>query len=617
MTALAAIGAGSASAIEFEFGDGWKGSWNTTLSYTQSWRTDKQDNKLYSRADGLVRGFTDGLGGSNTDAGDLNYDQGDAFSMVGRFITDLSVSKGNTGAYVRVKGWYDYLLEEKNVPYGNQAQNPRYTPNTPLGDDGLRVENRFTGIRLLDAYAYTQFDVGANPLQVRLGNQVINWGESVFIQGVNVTSPIDVPALRRGAGTEIKEFLVPVPMAYFNLGLPNGMSMEAFYQAKWERTAVDACGTYFSPSESAVSYQAGSCNIATTFGGFNNRAAIAAGQYVKLVDGPKPSDGGQFGVAFRFPVEKIDTEFAFFYQNLHSRTPIISVQTGQPLPVGTPGGLIFLPGGSANASAGFWEYPEDIQIFGISAATNFAGWATGFELSYTKDIPAQINGNDLIAAFLQGAGPVGLEARTLAGRVAGTPAAPIGTVFHGYDRFDKWQFQANAIQLFSNVLGASTLTIVAEAGFQWNNVPDYGAGGHRYGRGFIFGLGTNPTIAGGANLCAVPVAAGGNPQPDGCKNDGYVTDYAWGLRLRGALTYNDVFGTGITATPSVFVAKDIEGVAIDGQFNEGRAVIAAGLKLEFAKRYYLDLAYTYFDNGAKWDNLRDRDFFSVGLSVTF
>ena len=34
-------------------------------------------------------------------------------------------------------------------------------------------------------------------LQMRLGNQVINWGESVFIQGVNQFNPIDVPAARR------------------------------------------------------------------------------------------------------------------------------------------------------------------------------------------------------------------------------------------------------------------------------------------------------------------------------------------------------------------------------------------------------------------------------------
>lgn len=243
----------------------------------------------------------------------------------------------------------------------------------------------------------------------------------------------------------------------------------------------------------------------------------------------------------------------------------------------------------------------------------------GFELSRTKDIAAQINGNDLVAAFIQGVGPVGLEARTLAGRIAGTPAAALGTVFHGYDKFNKTQFQFNGVKLYSNLLGAQNLTLIGEAGFQWNNVPDYknNGGGRRYGRGFIYGNGTSASIAGGANLCTVPVASGGNPQPAGCQNDGYVTDFSYGVRLRAALTYNDVFGSGITATPSLFWGRDIKGVSIDPQFSEGRDTMSFGLKLDYNKKYSMDIGYVRFGNSAKWDLLRDRDFYSVAMATTF
>jgi hypothetical protein len=54
---------------------------------------------------------------------------------------------------------------------------------------------------------------------------------------------------------------------------------------------------------------------------------------------------------------------------------------------------------------GFWEYPEDIQVYGISAATNLFGWSTSAEFSYTKDSPVQINGNDLVGASVLGIGP--------------------------------------------------------------------------------------------------------------------------------------------------------------------------------------------------------------------
>ncbi|MBK8890778.1 MAG: DUF1302 family protein [Dechloromonas sp.] len=82
--------------------------------------------------------------------------------------------------------------------------------------------SRYTGVKIMDAYVFGTFDLGERPMQVKIGNQVVNWGESVFLQGINVTSPVDLPALRRGAGTEIKEFLIPVGMVFANLGLPGG-----------------------------------------------------------------------------------------------------------------------------------------------------------------------------------------------------------------------------------------------------------------------------------------------------------------------------------------------------------------------------------------------------------
>ena len=46
------------------------------------------------------------------------------------------------------------------------------------GDGEKRVG---AGIELLDAYINYDFDIGNMPAQIRVGNQVINWGESTFI----------------------------------------------------------------------------------------------------------------------------------------------------------------------------------------------------------------------------------------------------------------------------------------------------------------------------------------------------------------------------------------------------------------------------------------------------
>jgi len=213
-----------------------------------------------------------------------------------------------------------------------------------------------------------------------------------------------------------------------------------------------------------------------------------------------------------------------------------------------------------------------------------------------------------------------------------------GGYLRGYDRFDKTQFQVNVVKQFSNLLGADNLLVVGEVGSQWNNVPNYKKGGLRYGRGFMFGYGSGPEwgVTGlpegqpgfgafsGGNLCSptmqnapLPVANSFyNPQPEGCKNDGYVTDQAWGYRLRVTADYLNVFNSGITVTPSVFWSQDVDGVSMDPQFTEDRQVLGLGAKFTYNKKYVLDLNYVTYGNN-NFDPVFDRDYYSAAVSVTF
>jgi hypothetical protein len=174
------------------------------------------------------------------------------------------------------------------------------------------------------------------------------------------------------------------------------------------------------------------------------------------------------------------------------------------------------------------------------------GWSVSFEASRHIGVPVQVNGNDLLQSLLSFIGPNAAEGVAAALQGDGADA-------RGWDRFNKTQFQVNTVKSFSNVLGAENLLLVAEVGYQENDVPDYLDGAVRYGRGFMFGVGSNPALAGqlpvsGGNTCSptlvgapVPVQSPVfNPQPNGCLNDGYVTDDAWGYRIRLSADYNNV-----------------------------------------------------------------------------
>jgi hypothetical protein len=74
-------------------------------------------------------------------------------------------------------------------------------------------------VRLLDAFAYFRFDLGSRPAEIRLGSQVVSWGESTFIQGgINAVNHFDVSALR-APGAELKEGFMPQEMAFVSLGI--------------------------------------------------------------------------------------------------------------------------------------------------------------------------------------------------------------------------------------------------------------------------------------------------------------------------------------------------------------------------------------------------------------
>lgn len=585
-----------ANAMPLELDDGWEANWNTTVSVGSVWRAQEPDRGLYSAGGGGAVGLLGGTGGALSDAGNLNYSEGDRVSTLLKVITELGVRKDEMGGMLRIKAWHDQALDNESAAYGNQANG--YKAGSALSDSGFPSLQRFENVRLMDAYVYNTFDVADKPLQLRLGNQVINWGESLFVQGVNQINPIDVSALRK-PGTEIKEAFLPVWAAYGNLGLGGGKSVEAFYQFGWEGMNVDGCGTYWSSVDSNVSADAGACNKVALGTSKSAAAAIASNEYVPLVDGRKGRKSGQFGAAFKLPADEIDTEFGFYAMNVNSRAPIISSRTGSGTIVS---GFLHpimadqvLAG--ATSSAAYWEYPNDVQYYGVSAATNIAGWSVGGELSYTPNLPVQRNANDMLTGMLTGKGPLG---SLYSGTGSGVDVA-------GFDRLQKGQLQINGIKTFGGIWGSAKSIFMGEVAAQLNDAPDYRDGTSvRYGRAFIYGNGSSA----GNNTCSSTTNVG-------CRNDGYVTPFAWGYRMRGELEYPQFMGTAVTFKPSLSIAHDVSGVSADNQMIEDRFQAGINFAFTYNDVYKLDMGYVHFADWAEFDPLRDHDFYSLSLSATF
>lgn len=575
-------------AAQFQLGD-FDLSINSTVSAGTSFRVEGQDRALFAPANTNGAGET-GRGLSNTgDDGNLNFQKGDTFSTIIKGVHDFELKKDNYGFFSRVKWFYDQTLNNKDVLHGHEPTgNAR---NQRLDDNGFHPYARFDGIDLLDAFGYINTNVGGMPLDLRLGKQVISWGESTFIlspiAGLNT---LDVSAFRR-PGAELKEGFTPAEMLYANLGVTDNTSLEGFVQLKWRKTVPEGCGTYFSSAD----FVADGCDRLAFNTGLTDQAGLGAGVFVKRVEDRQPDDGGQFGLALRSYFEELDAELGVYAMQYHSRLPLASLSKGAlgNVPTAPTPGVTFGP----TAGSGYVvDYPEDLQVFGASFATNVGGWAWSGEVSMTKDLPIQINANDLLAAGLTngapGSAPVGLTTRI--------NSAPNNTIVNGFDRFDVTQIQNTFIKTFDRALGSSQVVLVAEAAAVFvDDLPEVttsnATSGIRYGRQAVFG------------------SAGAS----GDKN-GFVTEFAWGYRLRTQATYRDVF-MGVDLIPSLAWSHDVDGYSPEpGQaFNEGRQSVGLGLGFEFDANTKASINYTTFTNAADYDVLRDRDFISLSASYSF
>ena len=397
----------------------------------------------------------------------------------------------------------------------------------------------------------------------------------------------------------------------------------------------------------------------------------------------EPDDSGQWGIALRYLAEELNnTEFGFYYMNHHSRLPVVGAHTGTAADAGA--GLAIAgaigaagqtaateivsgavlqamraagcPSPQASAACGalaqriqaettpkvaglaegaaraagidayaenghyFIEYPEDIQLFGVSFNTEIGttGWALQGEWSYRRDAPLQFAERKVFADAL---GPfTGLPA-CIAGKVPGLIAGGLSqqqaqgrasqlcigenaaagrydadTV--GYVRRDVSQIQATATRVFGPTMGADGLVLVAEAALM-----------HVHGM---------PNGKGVASTDLTPSDMPLESPAGGTLGEGKADADAtsWGYRIAARLDYNNAIG-GANLYPYTQFLHDVSGnsPAPSGPFVEGRTALTIGLRADYLNRWQADIGYTRYAGDG--NELSDRDFISASVKYSF
>jgi len=585
LTGFAALAVGMSSpaqAVDFRRGD-IQGSFDSTYTVGGAIRTSSRDPRLVGLANG---GSAYSI---NNDNGNLNFDKGDFTSLAVRGINELSLSSGNFSFFGRVNYLYDYVNNDKTLARTELQKAAKRRA-------GLRID-------LLDLYATANFDT----FSMRIGNQVLNWGESTFIQnGINVINPLDVTKLR-SAGSELREGLLPVPIAQFTFRLSNTFSVEAFYQAGWKATEIEAEGTFFSTNDFASPggrYVYLGFGLPNPLGPRDNpvtNAGLPVGNIVNRAPDREGKDSGQFGFAARALVPALnDTELGAYFVRYNSRLPIVSAHSG------TLAGL--LTGNYANTANYYREYPSGIKLAGGSFSTTLgdSGIALQGEAAYHWDQPLQVEDVELLFAALSPLDPyLGFPAAIQpVFRRNQLGAQPFDTDIPGYRRKDYSTAQFTVTDIFPQVGRFDQIVLLAEVGAMWV---------HKMEAKSVLRY-EGPNTVTNANPFFTTVQR----QPATEPMQGYADAFSWGYRLAVRGDISNFIGS-VTFQPTIAFNHDVNGTSPTpiSSFVEKRQSLFFGAGFNYLNNWQANLGYTTNWGGGKYNMLRDRDFVSMTISYSF
>ena len=561
-----------------------KGSFDSTISLGFQWRMAGTDCRFVGNDNGgcvpttgtlgeVVNGA--GMGATSnpdfnylqSDNGNLNYKKHQLISSALKGNHELSLKfRDGWSALGRFSWLYDPAVDQ--------------TERTPLASDAKRIAAQ--DVTLLDLWVAKDFDVAGVPGKVKVGNQVLSWGEDIFIYGgINIINPFDLTRAHK-PGVQIKEIVRPVPMASFNLGVSKNWSVEGFWQFRNVPFRFDPVGTPFSIGDVIGNGQQDAFIPSSVLGeapGFvgdpgtiSNGALIPAGQRftrddllaAQTVVPTQPSQSApnmnQFGLAARWKPDDSSAEWGFYYIHYNDKIPFVAF-VNDPSITANPFGLGYK-----------LQYGKNRDLFGVSVNTMLGDWAIGGEVSYRpRD-------------------GVGIDPTVpLAGQYCAF-CAP-GT-YDGYINAQKWQAHATTIYLLGpsgdlgwllRGTGAAEGTLLFEVAAAY--YPNLDLSG-KY-----------------------PILLPNYELPD---------RFSAGTVFELGLVYPHVFGSPVNMTPQIDIAYDFAGTSPNTiPFVKGRLAVTPSLNFEYLNKWRASIAYTSFAGGGTNNLMADRDYLALTLSYSF
>ena len=432
----------NAQADSFEFLGG-EGEYKLTTNYALAMRTKKPDQRLINGpVDPLVAGgpvaenelgpgqpaqpatfHHTGLANTiNIDDGNRNFNR---YSLVHNrlsFFGEGNFRRGNVGLVLSGDAFYDQVYRQKN-----DNDTPREGAGQTVNTMGIPV-NEFTSTtrridglraRLLDAYVYLDHNFTDDiALNLRVGQQVVAWGESLFLRGIALSQGRADATRSSVPGAEIKELLLPTPQIGLSLALNDRLTLLGNYKLKFQETELFPQGDYLSPADligPGATFTYGSINpafgegctglfpqpsgfpinISDTICGTGLPGPLTNSEpfiYVYREKDIKPSDWAQWGAGMKFAATP-QTTLGLFFLRYVDANPTVQLNTGfapfgsDPV-TGTPITTQII--NQYVPTTYQVRYFGEIKLYGSSFSTTIGPLNVGGEINYHQGIDTQV-----------------------------------------------------------------------------------------------------------------------------------------------------------------------------------------------------------------------------------
>ena len=516
-----ALGTRTASAFPIDTGNADLAlRWDTGIRYNLGVRARAQDPNI--------------LNNTTYDNSDSKFGRGDVVTNRLDLLTESDlVYRKRSGLRMSAALWYDQAYRSDSERTANPSFvvpglgdiSSAYPGNTYTGH--TRRWNRGPSGEILDAFAFVGFDVGAVPINVRLGQHTIYWGESLFsfVHGVSYAQgPVDIRKALANPGVEAKEVFKPLPQLSAMVQLSDELSMAGQYYLGWKPGAFPDGGTYFGVLDAltqgggtSLVNPAQAAAISSALGG----TPVAAVPFIPSYRDPKKT--GDWGVMARWSPAWLAGTAGVYFREYTDKLPqiVLGGLQAAPLALGVP----------VPSSLGFSYQEKRVRLVGASYSRAVEGVSVSGEIARRIDTPLLMGP----ATFLG--------------------AEPTGDTTHAL---------VNAIAYIGKIPGFDSAALMAEL---------------TYSR-------VDKVKNNAANFNSVDHGCNGAQEQLGC-----ATRNAWGLTVRFVPTWFQVFPGADLSMPLLYSVglKGTSPVLFGGY--EGGSSYSAGLSLDVKANYSFTLAY--------------------------